>query len=81
MNSRSEGQTDDQGLVFFNLEPDQFVKVSVVADGYNSFEDIINIKPNVTYLVEANMCNEVSWRPFRGWLKAMVCVNVVGTIK
>lgn len=60
MTSRSEGLTDEQGLVFFNLEPDQLVKVSVVAEGYNSFEDIINIKPNVTYLVEANMCNEVS---------------------
>ena len=60
MTSRNEGSADDQGLVFFNLEPDQFVPVKVSAKGYKDFEDLINIKPNVTYLVEANMCKDVS---------------------
>ena len=61
MNSRHEGLADYQGLVFFNLEPDQFVPVRVSVKGYKDFEDIITIKPNVTYVVEANMCKDVSF--------------------
>ena len=60
MSSGHEGQTDEQGLVFFNLEPDQLVQVKVAAKGYHDFEDTINIKPNVTYFVEANMCRDVN---------------------
>jgi hypothetical protein len=66
MGSRHEGQTDDQGLVFFNLEPDQLVRVQVAAAGYNAFEDLINVKSNVTYFVEANMCQDVSCSEGRG---------------
>jgi hypothetical protein len=60
MSSRHEGHPDDQGLVFFNLEPDQLVPVRVSVKGYKDFEDKINIKSNETYLVEANMCKDVS---------------------
>ena len=59
MSSNYEGRTDDQGIVFFNVEPDQWVLVHVKAKGYREFQDNIHVRSNVTYFVEANLCKDV----------------------
>ena len=59
MPNRHSSFVDDQGLAFFQLEPDLFVPIEVHAPGYESYHSRISVASNVTQLVSADLCKKV----------------------
>ncbi len=51
--------TDDQGLAFFQLEPDWLIPVQVESHGYKDFSTRISVSSNVTHFVQADICRQV----------------------
>ena len=59
MPNRYSAFADDQGMAFFQLEPDVMVPIEVTASGYESYHSRIGIASNVTHLVAADLCKKV----------------------
>jgi hypothetical protein len=59
MPNRYSAFADDQGMAFFQLEPDVMVPIEVTAPGYESYHSRIGIASNVTHLVAADLCKKV----------------------
>jgi len=58
MPNRYSAFADDQGMAFFQLEPDVMVPIEVTASGYESYHSRIGIASNVTHLVAADLCKK-----------------------
>ena len=59
MPNRHSAFADDQGMAFFQLEPDVMVPIEVQASGYETYHSRIGIASNVTHLVSADLCKKV----------------------
>ena len=53
---RYSSWTDEQGMAFFYLKPDNFIPYEVTAVGYISHQSSLSISANATHLVEVNLC-------------------------
>jgi len=60
MPNRHSAFADDQGMAFFQLEPDVMVPIEVQASGYETYHSRIGIASNVTHLVSADLCKKFS---------------------
>ena len=63
--NRASLDTDDQGMAFFQLDPDIFIPMEVHSEGYDSVFRKISVASNTTHLAEINLCQKVPFLKVR----------------